>query len=86
MLFEQHCTRCHSAQLERGALGLYGVSSRMPGGDWIYKWIRDSGQLIQDGDAYAKKIYTENGKVNMDPFPQLTNKDIDDIMAWIDSY
>jgi cytochrome c oxidase subunit II len=86
--FAGNCARCHSAALEKKGTGpaLMGVSSRIPGGDWRYEWVRNSAKLIQSGDAYAVKIYNENAKAAMDPFPALPKETIDDIFAWIDSY
>lgn len=87
-LFTGNCGRCHSAKLENALTGpaLMGVSSRIPGGDWRYRWVRNSAKVIAEGDAYAVKIYNENNKAGMDPMPHLTDGDIDDIFAWIDAY
>jgi mono/diheme cytochrome c family protein len=86
--FEGNCARCHNTRLEKEGTGppLYGVSDRIPNGDWIYRWVANSQKLIQEGDPYAVKIWTERGKANMDPFPNLSKEVIDDIMAWIDGY
>jgi cytochrome c oxidase subunit 2 len=86
--FEANCARCHNTQLDKKGTGpaLMGVSNRIPGGDWRYRWIANSAKLIQEGDAYAVKIWTENAKGAMDPFPALSKESIDDIFAWIDDY
>ncbi|HHG85460.1 MAG TPA: c-type cytochrome [Bacteroidetes bacterium] len=87
-LFKELCNSCHNAKLEKNSTGpaLMGLSDRMPEGDWIYRWVKNSGKLVEEGDAYAKKVFEENGKVPMLPFPALENAQIDDIVAWIDSY
>ncbi|MFN8395254.1 MAG: cytochrome c [Bacteroidia bacterium] len=87
-LFNANCARCHNAQLQKKGTGpaLYGVSARKPAGDWIYRWVKNSAKMIQEGDAYAVKIWKENGKAAMDPFPSLSEQQIDTIMAWIDGY
>lgn len=86
--FEANCARCHNSQLDKKGTGpaLMGVSGRIPGGDWKYRWVANSAKLIQEGDAYAVKIWNENGKAAMDPFPALSKESIDDIFAWIDDY
>jgi cytochrome c oxidase subunit 2 len=86
--FSANCARCHSSALEKKSTGpaLMGVSSRIPQGDWKYRWVANSNKLIQEGDAYAVKVWTENAKAPMDPFPNLPKETIDDIFAWIDSY
>jgi cytochrome c2 len=88
LAFEVNCARCHSTHLEKPGTGpaLLGVTSRIPGGDWIYRWVSNSAKMVQEGDPYAVKVYNANGKVNMDPFPALPKETIDDIMAYIDGY
>lgn len=87
-LFKANCARCHNPKLEKGLTGpaLYRVQERIPGGDWIYRWIANSSQLIKEGDPYAVKIYAENNKAQMDPFPNLTKEEIDLIMGFIATY
>lgn len=63
-----------------------GVSSRIPGGDWIYRWVKNSAKMIEEGDPYAVKIWKENNKATMDPFPSLSEQQVDTIMDFIDSY
>ncbi len=87
-MFDANCARCHNSALEKRSTGpaLLDVRNRIPAGDWIYNWIRNSSKLIASGDAYAMKIWEANAKVEMPPFPQLTNEMIDEIMAYVDSY
>jgi hypothetical protein len=47
----------------------------------VYKWIRNSSELIKSDDA-AVKVYEENNKSAMTAFPQLSNGDIDNIIAY----
>ena len=50
--------------------------------NWLYKWIRNSSSLIKSGDDYANRIYLEYNKAAMTAYPQLTNVDIDNILAY----
>ena len=43
---------------------------------------RNSSSLIKSGDAYAVKIYEEYNRAAMTAYPQLTNADIDNILAY----
>jgi cytochrome c553 len=49
---------------------------------WIYDWVHNSAGVIKSGDAYANKIYNEYAGTAMTAFPQLSEKDIDDILAY----
>ena len=87
-LFMMNCARCHNQRLDRNSTGpaLYGVAGRIPPGDWIYRYVRDANALVRAGDPYAIQVRAENGNSYKDPMPHLTDKDIDDIMAWIAAY
>ncbi len=50
--------------------------------EWLHKWIRNSSELIKSGDAYANKIFAEYKNLPMTPFPQLSDQEIDDIIAY----
>jgi hypothetical protein len=52
--------------------------------EWLYKWIRNSSELIKSGDERAQKIYNEYNKSAMPAFPKLSNADIDNIIAHTD--
>jgi len=80
-LFKANCAACH--KLDRKATGpaLRGVASKYSR-DWLYKWISNSQELIQSGDSQAVALFDEwNGSV-MTAFPQLSNTDIDNILAY----
>ena len=86
-LFNSNCAACH--QLDKNMTGpsLRNFEARLAeehGLDrkWIDDWIRNSSGLIKSGDAYANKIFNEYNKVTMTPFPQLSDQDISDILAY----
>jgi cytochrome c2 len=85
-LFKANCSSCHYASEKKGTgPGLKGVYSRIPGGDWKYKWIKNSSALAASGDAYATKIKAEWNNAAMTAFPSLTNEDIDAILEYADA-
>ena len=51
--------------------------------EWLYDWIRNSSELIESGDKQAVAIYEEFNKAVMTAFPQFSNEDIDNILAYI---
>ena len=82
-LFNANCAACH--KLNKRAVGpaLKGVSTKY-NKEWLYSWIKNSTAMVKSGDAQAVAIYEEyNGSV-MTSFPQLSNEDIDNILAYTD--
>ncbi len=86
-LFNANCAACHKLNKPMTGPALANVEQRLyeeEGLDreWINKWIRNSSALIKAGDPYAVKIYNEWNKVAMNAFPQLSDQDISDILAY----
>jgi mono/diheme cytochrome c family protein len=82
-LFNANCAACH--KLNKRAVGpaLAGVSAKYDK-EWLYSWIKNSTAMVKSGDAQAVAIFEEyNGSV-MTSFPQLSNEDIDNILAYTD--
>jgi mono/diheme cytochrome c family protein len=86
-LYKQNCAVCHALTDQKlTGPGLAGVFDRVPKGDWINRWILNNEKLIKSGDAYANKIFSENGKAAMTVFEgQLTDKDVEAIVSYIKS-
>jgi mono/diheme cytochrome c family protein len=83
-LFKQNCAVCHSLGTNKlTGPGLEGVLTRVPSEDWMHKWIKNNQALIKSGDAYANKIYTENGGAQMTVFEDLSDADISAIIGHI---
>ncbi|TND09604.1 MAG: cytochrome c class I [Bacteroidetes bacterium] len=84
-IFDQKCASCHMASDEKSTgPGLMGVLSRIPKGDWKYKWVTNSSALIASGDAYANKIFKDYNSVAMTA-QSLSNEEIDAVLAWADT-
>ncbi len=84
-LFKANCAVCHTLTDQKlTGPGLAGIFDRAPKGDWLHKWILNNEKLIKAGDAYAVKIFNENGKAAMTVFEgQLSDKDVDAILDYI---
>jgi mono/diheme cytochrome c family protein len=80
-IFNANCAACHKLDAKATGPALRGVESKYDK-EWLYKWIKNSGELIKSGDAQAVKVFEENNKVAMTAFPQLSNEDIDNILAY----
>lgn len=80
-LFNTNCAACHKLDSRSTGPALRGVGDKYEK-EWLYKWIKNSSDLIKSGDAKAVKVYEEFGKVQMTAFPQLSNSDVDNIVAY----
>lgn len=82
-LFKQNCAVCHSLGSNKiTGPGLEGVATRVPGGDWLHKWIKNNDALIKSGDPYAVKISSFDIST-MTTFASMPDEDIDAIIAYI---
>jgi mono/diheme cytochrome c family protein len=80
-LFNTHCAACHHLDKKMTGPALRGVTERLDNA-WLHKWIHNSSEVIKSGDAYAVKIFEEYKGSVMTPFPQLSDADIDNILAY----
>ena len=82
-LFNANCAACH--KLNKNLIGpaLAGVSEKYEK-EWLYTWIKNSSAMIKSGDERAVAIWEEYNKAAMNAFPQLSNDDIDNILAYTD--
>ncbi len=80
-LFNSNCAACHKLDGKATGPALRGVASRRDT-QWLYKWIHNSSDMIKSGDPIAVQLFNENNKSVMTAFPQLSNGDIDNILAY----
>ena len=74
-IFNTNCAACHKLDAKATGPALRGVGAKYDK-SWIYKWVHNSGDLIKSGDAAAVKVYEENNKIQMTPFPSLSEADL----------
>ena len=81
-LFNTLCAACH--KLDANSIGppLRNVSDRRSQ-EWLYSWIRNSQAMIAAGDPTAVALYEEYNQTAMPPFPQLTDENIENILAYV---
>ena len=84
-LFSQNCASCHAVNKKLTGPALAGVEDRWPDKKNLHAWIKNNQAFLKTGDAYANKLYNEYNKTAMNLFPNLTDKDIDAILAYIKS-
>lgn len=83
-LFRYNCSVCHTMDSRKlTGPGLEGIADRVPKGDWLHRYIMNSDKVTASGDAYAKKIKTENGNAAMTVFEgTLSDADISAIIKY----
>jgi len=81
-LFKANCTSCHAIDRKVVGPALKGVNDRHDEA-WLLKWVKNSPGFIASGDAAAVKLFNENNKLMMTPFPMLTEGNIKSILAYI---
>ena len=86
-LFKANCTACHALDKQLVGPALGGVVDRLKkeqnlDTDWIRKWVKDNKALRASGDKYANEVFAKFNKTEMLAFPNLSDKDIDDILEY----
>ena len=80
-LFKSLCASCHKLDKKLIGPALAGVEERREN-DWLKAWIKNNAELRASGDKEANAIFEEYNGSNMTAFPQLSDKNIDDILYY----
>lgn len=80
-LFSENCNACHALSHHNF---LTGITERVPNRLLLRAFIRNSQKVIQSGEPYFVKMYESYNSTAMYSFPELTDKDIDDIIEYIE--
>ncbi|MBV1924127.1 MAG: c-type cytochrome [Flavobacteriaceae bacterium] len=80
-LYKANCAACHKLDKKATGPALRGVADKYEK-EWLFEWIKDSQGLIKSGDAKANEIFAANNNAVMTSFPQLSDVDIDNILAY----
>jgi mono/diheme cytochrome c family protein len=81
-LFKNNCAQCHAVNDKVVGPALAGITKRRAI-SWLVPWVKNSSKVIASGDEYAVKLFNDNGKQQMPAFPQLSDKDVQNIMEWV---
>lgn len=87
-LFRANCAQCHNRDMKSDLTGPAlgpGVEAwaEYPRED-LYGWIRNSQEMIANGHPMAVEIWNEWKPTVMTPNPNLTDSDIEAILAYVD--
>jgi cytochrome c551/c552 len=80
-LFKINCNQCHKANENFNGPALKDAASRWTDKTLLYEFVKNSQQVIAK-DAYAKALFTKWNETVMQPFPQITNNEIDAILNY----
>ncbi len=83
-LFQARCAACHNVNKELTGPALAGIDQRRPL-EWIVNFVHSSRSVISGGDKYAVALFDKFNKVPMPDHPDLSEENIKDIVAYINS-
>lgn len=81
-LFNNHCGICHAVTHEIVGPSLASVPQKRPL-TWLVQFIRNSQQVIREGDEYSVELYHNYNRLIMPPFEFLSDSQILSILAYI---
>lgn len=83
-IFQNNCASCHGIFKAGSGPALTGVETRGPWSDRkkLYEWIHNPPKFMQT-DPYTQGLKQQYGNVVMTPFPQLTEKEIDAVIDYV---
>ncbi len=80
-LFNSNCAACHKLDKKLIGPALGNITDKREN-DWLKAWIKDNAALRKSGDALAKEVFEENGGLPMTAFPQLSDEDLNNLLAY----
>lgn len=80
-LFKINCAQCHRPDADYVGAGLRDVVSRWNNKSLLYEFVRSPQEVIAK-DPYAKALFEKWNRAFMQPFPNLTNEEIDSIFNY----
>ncbi len=80
-LFENNCSACHNFRQRAIGPQLSGITAEAEA-DWLFHFIRNAPQMIEQGDERAVKLYEEY-QVYMPAFTSLESMEVEAIMAYL---
>lgn len=84
-LFKNYCAACHNKDMRSAATGpgLGGSQTRWADDVALYAWIRNSQAMIQKGHPRATELWNQYKPTVMTAFPNLTDDEIGNLLAYI---
>jgi len=84
-IFKTYCSACHMSNDKKLiGPGLAGMEDRWEDRDLLYRWIKNSSEVLKEGDPYVTAMFEEYNKMIMPP-QAVNDEEIDAILAYISS-
>lgn len=84
-LFQSNCASCHSVFKDMTGPALSGISRRLPDRKLAHKWVRNPAGVLKSGDVYFNTLKKKFNDVQMTPFPDLSDAEIDAILDYVEA-
>jgi mono/diheme cytochrome c family protein len=84
-LFSNNCASCHNPLKDGTGPALHGVTDRVPDRALLHAWVKNNAAVRASGNVYFNNLYKERGGTAMNLFPTLTDAEIDNILAYVES-
>ena len=84
-IFQNNCASCHALMKDMTGPMLLNVQQRVEK-KVIYAWVRNPAAILKSGDPYFNGLVKKFNGVVMTGFPNLTDEEIDAILAYISAY
>jgi mono/diheme cytochrome c family protein len=84
-LFQSNCASCHNPFKQITGPALQGVTSRVPDKALLHAWIHNNQKVLASGNKYFNDLFVQFNKTPMNVFPDLSDKDIDAILNYIET-
>lgn len=87
-IFSDYCSSCHKVDGKSTGPWIKGARQRWADNsseENLYKWVKNSAEVIKSGDTYANKIFKEYNESPMTP-QALSNEQIDAVLEYVDTY
>lgn len=92
-IFKSNCASCHKVKGDLIGPALLGAEQRWiensefegeDGKAWLYKWVKNSQEVVSAGHPYANELFAKWNKSVMTAFATLSDEDIDNVLAYIE--
>jgi len=85
-LFQTNCASCHNPVKVVLGPALKGVEERVPDKKLLYDWIKNNKAVLAGGNPYFTALYNQYNKTQMNTFPNLSDKEIDAILKYVEDF